>query len=173
MLKTKSGFTLVELLIVIVVIGILAAITLVAYNGVQAKAKLAQQVSELDTIGKAVQLWSAENGTSLYYSGTGWTGHGYGSFTQTGGSYTTTSIEDLLVNAGYLTKPVGGQAFADSNVLLSQCTTNDATRWVVMATVSPAPQESVANQISDTGCTNSLITTYTSSPYLRNLVRAY
>lgn len=36
--KNKNGFTIVELLIVIVVIGILAAITLVAYNGIQARA---------------------------------------------------------------------------------------------------------------------------------------
>jgi prepilin-type N-terminal cleavage/methylation domain-containing protein len=33
--KNQTGFTIVELLIVIVVIGILAAITVVAYNGVQ------------------------------------------------------------------------------------------------------------------------------------------
>ena len=40
-LKNKSGFTIVELLIVIVVIGILAAITIVAYNGIQERARLA------------------------------------------------------------------------------------------------------------------------------------
>jgi len=39
MFKTKSGFTIVELLIVIVVIGILAAITIVAYNGIQVRAR--------------------------------------------------------------------------------------------------------------------------------------
>lgn len=37
--KQNSGFTIVELLIVIVVIGILAAITIVAYNGVQQRAR--------------------------------------------------------------------------------------------------------------------------------------
>lgn len=37
----NSGFTIVELLIVIVVIGILAAITIVAYNGIQERARLA------------------------------------------------------------------------------------------------------------------------------------
>ncbi|MNQ19997.1 Type II secretion system protein G precursor [compost metagenome] len=36
--KKQTGFTIVELLIVIVIIGILAAITIVAYNGIQNRA---------------------------------------------------------------------------------------------------------------------------------------
>lgn len=60
---TRSGFTLVELLIVIVVIGILAAITLVAYNGVQQKATQAMLDSDLTQASKAVQLYQVENGS--------------------------------------------------------------------------------------------------------------
>jgi len=37
--QKQSGFTIVELLIVVVVIAILAAITIVAYNGIQNRAK--------------------------------------------------------------------------------------------------------------------------------------
>lgn len=37
----QTGFTIVELLIVIVVIGVLAAITIVAYNGIQDRARMA------------------------------------------------------------------------------------------------------------------------------------
>lgn len=44
-----SGFTIVELLIVIVVIGILAAITIVAYNGVQNRARDTTAQSDLAT----------------------------------------------------------------------------------------------------------------------------
>ncbi len=43
--KQHSGFTIVELLIVIVVIGILAAITVVAFNGVQERARNAKTIS--------------------------------------------------------------------------------------------------------------------------------
>ena len=48
--RRDGGFTIVELLIVIVVIGILAAITIVAYNGVQNRANN----TKIDTLAKEV-----------------------------------------------------------------------------------------------------------------------
>ncbi len=56
-----SGFTIVELLIVIVVIAILAAISIVAYNGIQEKARSTSVVSALSQSYKKITLWSIEN----------------------------------------------------------------------------------------------------------------
>ena len=60
--QKQSGFTIVELLIVIVVIGILAAITIVAYNGVQQRARDAQRKQDVATITKALELYYTDNG---------------------------------------------------------------------------------------------------------------
>ena len=50
----QKGFTIVELLIVIVVIAILAAITVVAYNGIQERARQSKITSDLQMINKAI-----------------------------------------------------------------------------------------------------------------------
>lgn len=59
----QSGFTIVELLIVIVVIGILAAISIVAHNGVQARAVDAQQLSSARTELDSLASYLALNGS--------------------------------------------------------------------------------------------------------------
>lgn len=54
--NNRSGFTIVELLIVIVVIGILAAITIVAFNGVGRNAAVASMKTELSSVAKQLSL---------------------------------------------------------------------------------------------------------------------
>jgi len=56
MKKTVSGFTIVELLIVIVVIAILTVISVVAYNGIQQRSQTAKIDADLATLTKAIQL---------------------------------------------------------------------------------------------------------------------
>lgn len=56
----QQGFTIVELLIVIVVIGILAAITIVAYNGVQQRAKTTQAQTNATQAQKIAESYNAE-----------------------------------------------------------------------------------------------------------------
>ena len=55
------GFTIVELLIVIVVIGILAAITIVAYNGVQNRARTTQNDTNAREIANKAEAYAADN----------------------------------------------------------------------------------------------------------------
>lgn len=63
MKKTSSGFTIVELLIVIVVIAILAAITIVAYNGIQQRANNAQRIAAAQQWIKSIKAYVSSNGS--------------------------------------------------------------------------------------------------------------
>lgn len=56
-----SGFTIVELLIVIVVIAILAAITIVAYNGIQERARTSAVSSALSQANKKIAVYQVDN----------------------------------------------------------------------------------------------------------------
>ena len=56
------GFTIVELLVVIVVIGILATITIVSYTGIQGRAIIVSLISDLDNASKQLKLFQVDNG---------------------------------------------------------------------------------------------------------------
>jgi prepilin-type N-terminal cleavage/methylation domain-containing protein len=55
------GFTIVELLIVIVVIGILAAIVIVAYNGIQNQARATQAQATASALAKKAEAYNADS----------------------------------------------------------------------------------------------------------------
>ncbi len=65
MLKKSSqkGFTIVELLIVIVVIGILAALVLNTFSGVQKRARDTQRQTDVNAIATQLEVYYNDNGT--------------------------------------------------------------------------------------------------------------
>lgn len=73
----QKGFTIVELLIVIVVIGILAAITIVAYNGIQTKARNQQMVAAASQAYKAISAYVVDNGSYPSSTSVSCVGSGY------------------------------------------------------------------------------------------------
>lgn len=57
----KKGFTLIELMIVIVVIGVLAAITMPRFNGVVEEAKIARVQESLVNLRTAIDIYEAKH----------------------------------------------------------------------------------------------------------------
>lgn len=98
----QKGFTIVELLIVIVVIAILAAITIVAYNGIQQRARDSQRKSDVASIVKALKLWEVDKGPMHIGSGCGANGNGSGYFNY---NYAApgSDMNECLKTAGYVT----------------------------------------------------------------------
>lgn len=62
----SQGFTIVELLIVVIVIAILATITIVSYNNITGRANVAAANAAVATFQKKAELYVADGGTGKY-----------------------------------------------------------------------------------------------------------
>jgi type IV pilus assembly protein PilE len=62
-LERERGITLIELLIVIVIVGILAAIAIPTYRGYMQRARRADAKTALEQVRAAQEMWRAEKGS--------------------------------------------------------------------------------------------------------------
>ncbi|WP_377702175.1 prepilin-type N-terminal cleavage/methylation domain-containing protein [Pseudoduganella sp. UC29_71] len=63
--QAQAGFTLIELMIVVAIIGILAAVAIPAYSDYTSKAKASNVVSSVDSMKKQIALCAQENNGDL------------------------------------------------------------------------------------------------------------
>ena len=76
MKRMQKGFTLIELMIVVAIIGILAAVAIPQYQDYTVKAKLSKVQTYADPIKTAIALLNQESGS---FSASGWTSLGLAS----------------------------------------------------------------------------------------------
>lgn len=108
----SAGFTIVELLIVIVIIGILAAITIVAYNGIQERAKNTTLISDLTTSAKQLRLDQATN--SIFPATVAEANNNKGLKASPGTSYTYTVNNAITPQTFCLSATNGSQVYSIS-----------------------------------------------------------
>lgn len=123
--KKVAGFTLIELMIVVAIIGILAGIVAINLDDAQSKSRDARRKSDLNTIAKAVQIYREEVGNYVLKDTNdkgGANNNGYGFFNCgsddqcpiDGGAYSgTPSLNQVLISrnllSGIVKDPTGGK----------------------------------------------------------------
>jgi prepilin-type N-terminal cleavage/methylation domain-containing protein len=74
---TDSGFTLIELMVVVAIIGILMAAGIVAFSNAQVNARDAKRMADADAVAKLLEQYYLENGqylaTQINSTSAGWT----------------------------------------------------------------------------------------------------
>lgn len=143
--KQQAGFTIVELLIVIVVIGILAAITIVAYNGIQDRARVSALSSRLTQISQKVSVWQVDNPglVPTSFSDIGITNDD-ASLQLTNDSTTTPTTYCITATSGALKYYIGSSSSVPS---AGTCTGYNLLAWNKSNSSAPVP---VPSAIVDT-----------------------
>jgi general secretion pathway protein G len=93
-MKKRKGFTLVEILIVVVILGILAAIVIPQFSDASEEAKLSSLVSDLQTIRSQIQLYKIQHNGNLPGAGTATVVEAMTMYTTVVGALATTQAPD-------------------------------------------------------------------------------
>jgi type IV pilus assembly protein PilA len=139
-MKKQSGFTLIELMIVVAIIAILAAIAIPAYNNYIKEARIAKVTDHYDSAIRAIKSELAKRSAVAARNGT-----------QTPATFDSTTVFDIINPENYAA-PGGGAAFSatadNANGVVQVTVTNTVEGSLAVTVVRPAYQELTGTSVT-------------------------
>jgi len=131
MKKQQSGFTLIELMIVVAIIGILAAVALPAYQDYTKRARYSEVINMSNAVKTAVELCAQEAGGSLANCNSG-AGGEQGIVSAATAAADNAAVGSVAVAAGVITitpTAANGITAADTYILTPTISANGQIDW--------------------------------------------
>ena len=119
----KKGITLIELLMVIMIVGILAAIAIPSYTGYMQRARRSDAKTALEQLRAAEEMRRAESGS--YTSNLTVLQNTWGAPPSQAGEYTITLVADSLTFTGTATPTAGGKQVPDGPLSINHLGVKD------------------------------------------------
>lgn len=120
-MKKRNGFTLVEILIVVVILGILAAIVIPQFSDASTEAKNSSLSSNLQTVRSQIELYKIQHNGNLPGAGTATLTEALTKYTTVAGALAAVQAPATNVYGPYL-QAVPKNPFNDLNVITSGAT---------------------------------------------------
>jgi len=137
---SKKGFTLIEILIVVAIIGILASVILVGLGSFRARGRDARRISDLREVQNALELYYTKN--QQYPDASDWNG-----------------LQSILINAGIGVSAIPNDPLPGRNY--GYCKTSDNYNYVIAAYLEDMNNPVLTQASSDATfpCTPNLVGT--------------